>query len=184
MQQRMIRVTLRSVLAVSILAVGVPMIEGSVAASASTSHVAPCKGSNLWGAYVGYGAATGHFIYTIALVNVGHTTCKLSGYPTMQGRRGTRNFPLSISKHGTFAGDLPSTVLRPRMSGELLLSTADDCNALNTGGTSKIKQVMAAKTYTNVTIELPNSRGNVYVTGITIDIACGLGVSQLGWRGN
>jgi hypothetical protein len=102
----------------------------------------------------------------------------------MQGMKGNRTFTLPISKHGTFAGNLPSTVLSPRMSGELLLSTADNCNALNTGGITKINEVAAADTYTNLTIELPNSDGDVYLSGFKVDIACGLEVSQLGWKGN
>jgi len=185
MKQRSTRITLRLVLTAFCIVVGVPMmsVETSVASS-STPHVAPCKGGNLWGAYLGYGAATGHFIYTIALINVAHTTCKLSGYPKIQGIRDKRTYTLHVSKHGTFAGNIPSTVLSPRMSGELLLSTADDCNALNTGGTTKIDKVAAANTYTILTIELPNSTGVVNVTGIKVDIACGLEISQLGWRGN
>jgi hypothetical protein len=185
MKQRSTRISFRLALTTFCIVVGVPMMNvGASVASASTPHIAPCKGNNLWGAYVGRGAATGHFIYTIALINVGHTTCKLSGYPNIQGIRDNRTYTLDVNKHGTFAGNLPSTVLSPRISGELLLSTADDCNALNTGGITKIDKVAAANTYTNLTIELPNSNGDVYLSGIKVDIACGLEISQLGWKGN
>ncbi len=185
MKRRSIGLILRLALTAFCFAVGVPMTSaGTSVASASTPHVAPCKGDDLWGAYVGTGAATQNFIYTIALINVGHTTCELSSYPKIQGIRDNRTYTLHVTKHGTFAGDLPSTVLSPRMSGELLLSTADYCNALNTGGATKIDKVAAANTYTNLTIELPNSAGDVYLFGFKVDVACGLEVSQLGWKGN
>jgi hypothetical protein len=132
---------------------------------------------------VATGAGTGNFVYTIALINVSHTTCALSGYPKIQGMKGNRTYTLHISKHGTFAGNLPSTVLSPRMSGELLLSTADNCNALNTGGIAKIDKAAAINTYMSLTIELPNSDGDVHLSGFKVDIACGLEVSQLGWNG-
>jgi hypothetical protein len=157
---------------------------GDSLAAASTNRVAPCQGSKLWGAYVATGAATGNFIYTIALINVGDTTCRLDGYPRIRGVRDGRTFTLRISKHGTFAGNLSPTTLSPRMSGELLLSVADNCNALNTGGTAKINRVAAENTYSDLTIELPGSAGDVDVTGFNVDIACGLEVSRLGWNGN
>jgi hypothetical protein len=171
-------------LSVICLVVAVPMASAASYVASASSHAAPCKGSNLWGAYVATGAATGHFVYTIALINVGHTTCALSGYPSIQGVRDNRTDTLRVSKHGTFAGNLSSTVLSPRMSGALLLSTADDCNALNTGGTARIDKVATSNTCTNLTIELPNSDGDVYLSGFKVDIACGLEVSQLGWKRN
>ncbi len=157
---------------------------GNSPASASTSRIALCRGNNLWGAYVATGAATGNFIYTIALINVSHTTCRLTGYPKVQGEKGDRTYDLPVRKHGTFAGNLVSTVLSPRMSGELLLSVADNCNALNTGSTSTINKVAATNTYSNLTIKLPGAAGDVYVTGFKVDIACGLEVSRLGWSGS
>jgi len=164
------------------LTVAAPMADfGNSPVSASTSRIALCRGTNLWGAYVATGAATGNFIYTIALINVGDTTCRLTGYPKIQGVKDDRTYDLPISKHGTFAGNLGSTVLSPRMSGELLLSVADNCNALNTGSTSAINKVAATNTYSDLTIKLPGAAGDVYVTGFKVDIACGLDVSRLGW---
>ena len=153
-------------------------------ASGSTSRISLCRGNNLWGAYVATGAATGNFIYTIALINVGHTTCRLAGYPKIQGVKDDRTYDLPIRKHGTFAGNLVSSVLSPRMSGELLLSVADNCNALNTGSTSAINKVAATNTYTDLTIKLPGATGDVYVSGFKVDVACGLEVSRLGWSGS
>ena len=167
------------------LSVAAPMATLSdSSAVASAGRIALCRGNNLWGAYAGTGAATGNFIYNIALINVGHTTCRLTGYPQIQGVKDGRTYTLPISKHGTFAGNLTSTVLSPRMSGELLLSVADNCDALNTGSRRAINQVAAANTYTDLTIKLPGATGDVYVTGFKVDIACGLEVSRLGWSGN
>lgn len=151
-------------------------------ASAVTSPVAPCQGSQLWGAYISTGAATGNYIYNIALINVGHTTCRLSGYPEIQGVREGHTYNLHVAKHGTFAGNLAPTILTPRMSGELILSTADNCNSLNTGGIAKIDKIAAANTYSNLTLKLPDAAGNVYLSGFKVDIACGLDVSRLGWK--
>ncbi len=166
----------------SCLTLGAPLAAfGSSPASASASQIALCRGNNLWGAYIDTGAATGNFIYNIALINVGHTSCRLTGYPKIQGVKGDRTYALPISKHGTFAGNLTSTVLSPRMSGELLLSVADNCNALNTGSTSAINKVAAANTYGDLTIKLPGDAGDVYLSGFKVDIACGLDVSRVGW---
>lgn len=68
------------------------------------------------------------------------------------------------------------------MSGLLLRSTSDGCNALNVGGRPRIRKVIAKDTYTNVSIELPNSSDEIAINGLSVDIACGLEVSQLGWR--
>ena len=179
------RLIVRLALASLSVAIAAPMIgNGNYVASASTTNVPLCEGSKLWGAYVGTGAATGNFVYTLALINVGHTTCRLEGYPRILGQRDNRTHTLPISKHGTWAGNLRPTVLSPRMSGQLLLSTADNCNALNTGTTKSINRVMAANTYSNLTIQLPDSKGDVYVYGFKVDIACGLEISQLGWGVN
>lgn len=152
--------------------------------AAAASQIAPCQGGNLWGAYIDTGAATGNFVYNIALVNVGHISCRLNGYPGIQGMRGGRIYDLHVARHGTFAGNLAPTVLSPRMSGELILSVADNCNALNTGGISKIKKIAAANTYSNLTVKLPGAAGDVYLFGFKVDIACGLDVSRLGWKAN
>jgi hypothetical protein len=167
------------------LTIGMPLMGASAGlSSASASPIAPCSGSSLWAAYIGSAGATGNLIYTIALINVSHSACRLEGYPKLRGFRNSRWYWLPISQHGTYAGNLSPTILSPRMSGELLLSTADDCNALNTGGQTRIKKAMLANTYTNLSIELPDSDDDIFLTGLDIDIACGLEESQLGWRSN
>lgn len=169
----------RAVLAIlSFVTLGV--IEATPAQAAST-HIAPCDAQNLWGAYLGSAGATGNLIYTIVVINRSDTTCRLAGYPTMEGVRNNHQYALP-SSHGTYAGNLVATILRPRMSGMLLLSTADNCNALNIGGQTKIKKVMAANTYAVLGFTLPISKGLVMVPSFHVDIACGLGVSQLGWE--
>ena len=95
--------------------------------------------------------------------------------------KGGRNYTLHISKHGTFAGNLLPTELSPRMSGRLLLSVADNCNALDIGGTSKIEKVAAAHTYSHLSITLLGSALEVDIPGLAIDIACGLEVSRMSW---
>jgi hypothetical protein len=167
------------------LTVALPVADFSDATSAGAStQIAPCQGSDLWGAYISTGAATGNYIYNIAIINIGHTTCRLSGYPRIQGTRGSRTYDLQVARHGTFAGNLSPTVLAPRMIGELILSVADNCNALNTGGITKINEVAAANTYSNLTLKMPGAAGDVYLSGFKVDIACGLDVSRLGWNTN
>jgi hypothetical protein len=68
------------------------------------------------------------------------------------------------------------------MSDEPLLSTADNYNALNAGDRGRIKKISSINAHTGLNIELPDGAGAVPVTGIDIDIACELEVSNLGWR--
>ena len=76
------RGTARLILVMLSVALVTPVFSaGSNVASASTTQVPLCEGSNLWGAYVATGAATGNYIYTVALINVSATTCRLQGYP-------------------------------------------------------------------------------------------------------
>jgi len=168
-------------LTVLCLVAGVTITSIGTPASATNRHVPLCTGTDLLGAYAGYGATTGNFIYDVILINVSHTSCRLYGYPSVQGMKGNRSYTLHVSKHGTFAGNLLPTKLSPRMSGRLLLSTADNCNALNIGGTSQIERVAAAHTYSHLTIKLRGSAVEVDIPGLMIDIACGLEVSQMGW---
>lgn len=168
-------------LTVLCLVAGATITSIGTPASATNSQVPLCTGSELLGAYAGYGAATGNFIYDVVLINVGHTSCRLNGYPTIQGMKGARTFTLHISKHGTFAGNLLPTELPPRVSGRLLLSTADNCNGLNVGGTAEIERVAAAHTYSHVSIKLRGSAQEVDIPGLTVDITCGLEVSRMGW---
>ena len=168
-------------LTVLCLVAGATITSVGTPASATNRQVPLCTGTDLLGAYAGFGAATGNFIYDVLLINVSHASCRLNGYPSVQGMKGNRSFTLDISKHGTFAGNLLPTDLSPRMSGRLLLSTADNCNALNIGSTSQIQRVAAAHTYSHLTIKLRGLAVEVDIPGLTIDIACGLEVSQMGW---
>jgi hypothetical protein len=91
-------------------------------------------------------------------------------------------YNLPIAEHGTYVGNLSPSVLAPRMSGPLLLSTSDDCNAMNVVGQPRIGKIIVKNTYTNVSNELPNSSDEIAINGFSVDIACGLEFSQLGWR--
>jgi hypothetical protein len=158
-----------------------PLIDGytSTTATAAKSALPLCSGSWLWASYGGSNGAGGTIIYTIALTNVSKHTCRLEGYPRIVGYENGVTRSLRVS-HGSYAGNLRPTVLSFRESGRLLLSTADGCNALNTGGQSKIRKVAAANTYNDLGLYLPGG-GSVMVSGIKIDVACGLGISQFGW---
>jgi hypothetical protein len=165
------------------LAVGLPMIGvGASASYASHAQPAPCSGTNLWAGLVGSNGAGGTSFYNIAFINVGHTSCRLFGYPKIEGTRGNVTHELPAVHENVADVNLAPTVLAPRMAGELMLATGSECNALNTGGRIKINKVITANTYTFFTFDLPNSAGSVIVQGLSLDTACGLDISQLGWR--
>ena len=171
----------RSVLVTIGLAVGLSVIGvASSVSSASNALPAPCSGVNLWAGLVGRNGAGGTSFYNVAFINVGHTSCRLSGYPKIEGTRGNETHELPAVHENVADLHLAPTVLAPRMAGELMLATGSLCNALNTGGRVKIQKVIAANTF--LTFDLPDSAGSVIVQGLSLDIACGLGVSQLGWK--
>jgi Protein of unknown function (DUF4232) len=165
------------------LAAGVP-ISGYFANAtlASAASIPACSGANFWGGYVGSNGEAGSVTYTVALINDGHTTCRLSGYPTVDGYKNGHEYSLSNGHLKDAPYHITATNLAPRMSGVLVLMTAVDCNALNTGGQTSIQKETIAHTYENISIEFPNSTDRVYINGIDIDEACGLTSTQLGWQ--
>jgi hypothetical protein len=174
--------TMLASLFVTAMAALVPTVEGSSVTVASASTAPPlCQGGWLWAAYQGSAGTTGNIIYSIDIINDTHHTCRLAGYPTIQGYRDGAPHNVPLAHHGTYAGNLRPTVLTYRMSGLLLMSVSDECNAANTGGQTKIRRLAAAHTYTNLTLGFPGG-GSVQVNGITLDTVCGLDVSQLGWN--
>jgi hypothetical protein len=179
--------SVRRIISVSVLAVGfatsiLPTIVETAPSGASASTVAPCASDQLWAAYLNTAGATGNLIYSFVFINIGSNSCRLAGYPTVRGYKDNHVYPLRITQHGTFAGNLSPTVLKPRETGELLISTSDFCNALNIGGQTKIRRIEAKDTYTGLEIDGPNRSWSQTLSGFSIDIACGLEVSQLGWR--
>ena len=151
---------------------------GQVSKSQSTGAIPPCRSAHLAGVFVRTGAAAGSLGSMIGIVNVGTVACRLGGYPGLEGVRDHHLFHLRITEHGTFAGNLDSTVLAPRVTGGLIIRTVDACNALNNPNRCA---VAAAHTYTTLYVELPDHHGAVAVFGGSIDTACGLQVSRLGW---
>ncbi len=102
-------------------------VYGPISTSAASVAVPACSGSNLVGALVKNQVGTGHVVTTIAISNVGTKTCKLGGYPTLLGFRGTRKYHLRVTSHETYGGNLRPTDLAPRMSGALIVGTGDLC---------------------------------------------------------
>lgn len=145
------------------------------AVSATGVAVPPCDGSNLVGAFVSNQAGMGHVVTTIAITNVGRKTCALGGYPSLVGIRGTKEFRLRVTGHGTYGGNLRPTNLAPRMSGALIVSTGDLCGP--TYGVLPPSQI-----YSGMIVVLPKNGGTVRVPDVSFDTTCGLTVSQLGWR--
>ena len=176
---RLLAVTSISVLS---FAFGIPSLDsGSNAVMASAAAIPSCSGNNFWGAWVGKNGATGTMIYEVAFINDGHTTCRLTGYPTIQGYRDGRKYSLAAGHLKDKLFNLTPTIVAPRMSGEMVFTTEDLCNALNTGGQTKIKRVISENSYT-VSVTFPHSHDPVYVNGLTLDVACGLETTGLGWR--
>ncbi len=169
-------VTLSSVL------VGLPafgMGNGTVHANAASP--ADCSGSNFLGAWVGVNGATGTSIYQVAFINDGHTTCRLAGFPKILGYRDGREYTLTTGHIRSQVFDISPTVVAPRMSGLMVLTTSALCNSLNSGDRSSIQRVIARSTY-GVRVEFPHSSVPVEVHGLNLDVACGLNVTALGWR--
>jgi hypothetical protein len=164
------------------LVVGIPSLgSGSSAQMASASTIPPCIGSNFVGGWVGANGAGGTTILDLAFINEGHATCRLTGYPTIQGYRNTREYPLVAEhlKDQTF--DISPTIVAPRMSGEMVMTTSALCDALNSGNRTAINKVIAKDTYT-VSVKFPHSNDPIYIYGLSVDVACGLDITQLGWR--
>jgi hypothetical protein len=145
------------------------------AARAIGVQVPPCEGSNLVGAFVSNQVGTGHVVTTIAVTNIGREVCALGGYPTLIGLRGSKEYKIRVTGHGTYGGNLRPTDLAPRMSGALIVSTGDLCGP--TYGVIPPSQI-----YSGMILVLPKNAGTVRVLGVPFDTTCGVYVSQLGWR--
>jgi len=147
----------------------------TTAAYAAGVAVPACAGSNLVGAFVSNQAGMGHVVTTIAITNVGTTTCTLGGYPGLVGLRGNKKIKLHVTAHGTYGGNLRSAILAPRMSGALIIGTGDLCAPY-------YGVPPAGHSYSGLIVVLPKNEGTVLVLGVTLDTTCYLVESQLGWR--
>lgn len=96
-------------------------------ANAVVASFPACAGSNLVGAFVSNQIASGHVVTTVAITNVGITTCTLGGYPGLIGIQGNEKIALHVTAHGTYGGNLRPAILRPRSSGALIIGTGDLC---------------------------------------------------------
>ena len=148
---------------------------------ASASTVPTCEGNNFWGGWVGKNGAGGTSIFQVAFVNHGPSACQLTGYPKVQGYRNGREYPLASSHLKNKLFNLSPTNVASRMSGEMYFTTSASCNALNVGGQTAIEKAIAENSYT-VSITFPHSRQKVYIYGLTLDVACGLNITELGWK--
>jgi hypothetical protein len=156
-------------------------LDGTASAS-TTNSLESCHGRQLVGAFVRTGIWTGNLDTLIAITNVSNSTCRLGGYPTLIGIRDHQRYPLHVTSHGVLSSNLASTTLKPRMSGALIIGTGDACAALNQTNQAAIDAASASHTYTGLIVDLPNNGGAITVLGVSIDTACYLGESQLGWR--
>ena len=175
---------LSAVLAASALcfAFGIPSLGlGSTANVSSGATIPVCGGGNFVGGWVGRNGATGTSIMDLAFINDGHNTCRLTGYPTIQGYRNGREYTLAAGHLKDQPFDISPTIVAPRMSAEMVLTSSASCNALNTGNQTAIKKVIAKNTYT-VSVKFPHSNDAIYIYGLSIDVACGLNITELGWR--
>ena len=178
-QLRLLRFGVSAILALG-LGVGITTL-GTVSSVASASTIPLCGGSNFLGGWVGQNGAGGTLIIDLAFINNSHETCRLAGYPTIQGYRNGREYHLVAGHINGRLFDIFPTVVAPRMSGEMVLTTSASCNALNSGSRTTINKVMAKNTYT-ISLEFPQSNVPIFINGLSIDVACGLNVTGLGWR--
>jgi hypothetical protein len=182
MKRSLIHLLTVSVLSVASVALGAPTHGlGNSQVIAAASSLPVCNGDNFWGAWVGKNGATGTVIYDVAFINDGRSSCRLGGYPTIRGYRNGHEYALKAGHLKGQPFDLSSTIVAPRMSGEMVLTTQDECNALNTGGQAKIQSVISDNSY-SVSVTFPHSTGTVFINGLVLDVACGLNITNVGWR--
>jgi hypothetical protein len=163
-------------------AAGVPPLDaGGVANMTPASTIPFCGGENFVGGWVGQNGATGTSIEDLAFINDGHVTCRLAGYPTIQGYQNGLEYPLTAGHLKDQVFDISPTTLGPRMSAEMVLTTSASCNAMNSGNQTAIKKVIAKDTYT-VSVKFPHSNDPISIYGLNVNVACGLNITGLGWR--
>jgi hypothetical protein len=140
----------------------------------------PCVARDLRASVGQGGAGLGNESSVLIFTNTG-PLCRLSGYPNLLGHTATHGPALiSVHKTGTYFGNLIPSDLAPDHPGELLLGTAEGCNALNEPSQSMDAANARANTYHAVTVLLPRNSGSVVFNKVTFDVACGLDESQLG----
>ena len=151
-----------------------PLALNEPASGTQKSPFPSCIGSNLKGVFAYSNVYAGGDLITVAVVNVGVSACRLSGYPKLLGTRGGHEFPIANVVHGTQDVNLRPAILGPRVSGALILDAPLGCNA-------NVAPPVTSDQYTGAVIVLPNDKGHVKVVGLPLYMPCGLGESSLGW---
>jgi hypothetical protein len=160
-----------AVLVVLLLGIAVPV---KTVMGASRDVLSACKGTDLVGAFAHSNIYAGGGIITIAITNIGTSSCRLAGYPTLLGVRARHEYEFTHLEHGTQDSDLTPTSLAPRESGGLILDNPLGCNA-------NVYPLPVADQFTGLVIVLPRHEGRIRVFGVPLSDPCGLSESQLGW---
>jgi hypothetical protein len=157
-------------------------ISGRADASAVPNFPPLCSSKNIWAANGGISGAMMHEYDWIVFVNLGRTSCRLAGYPVIQGK-GIHGFVrLNPIHDATVSGTFKPTELAPRMAGEMVIATDSSCGLINSANYKRNLRIESEHTYTELYLYLPGGKGSVLVSGLNLDIACGMVIGPLGWR--
>jgi hypothetical protein len=89
---------------------------------------------------------------------------------------------LNPTHDSTVSGTFKSTVLAPRMAGEMVIATDSSCGLINSANNKRNLRIESEHTYTALYLYLPGGKGSVLISGLNFDIACGMVIGPLGWR--
>jgi hypothetical protein len=159
---------------------GVPWVNRSAPAYVSpprprpTAAYQPCRAPQLVGRPGRGGPAAGTVYQAVQLINRSDRPCTLSGGPTaVTGVRVTGGMTTltKVARGGGFnlVGPGPAN-LRPGQSGWVMLSYADGCPALTSGGKAGYRTLFIAVDRGRVRVEFP----------VTLNLVCGLAASRFG----
>jgi hypothetical protein len=126
------------------------------------------------GAFAHSSGYAGGGIYTIAVVNIGTSSCRIGGYPQLLGIRDGHEYAIRHLDHGTQDVSLEPATLAPRMSGAFILDVSLGCNANSL-------PYPVSDLFMGVVILLPHGNGHIKVAGVPLFVPCGIGESQLGF---
>jgi hypothetical protein len=76
------------------------------------------------GAFAHSSGYAGGGIYTIAVVNIGTSSCRIGGYPQLLGIRDGHEYAIRHLDHGTQDVSLEPATLAPRMGGAFILDVS------------------------------------------------------------
>jgi hypothetical protein len=151
-------------------------------AGASSATPPLCSSNNILAANGGVSGAMMKEYDWIIFVNLGPTSCRLAGYPSIEGK-GIQGFVrLNPIHDATVSGTFKPTVLAPRMAGEMVIATDSSCGLINSANYKRNLRIEREHTYTALYLYLPGGNDSVLVSGLNLDIACGMVIGPLGWR--